>query len=299
MGREELAGASQRSIEHHYDVGNDFFALWLDTLLVYSCALYETPDLSIDEAQRAKLGYWLNEVRLAQGGRLLDIGCGWGAVLASARAAVPDVEVRGLTLSRAQLSYLQKAGLPAELKSWEHFSPTNTFSAVISLGAFEHFARNGMTHTDRVERYRAFFERCFEWLEPAGRLGLQTIALDGTSERTDRGLGRYFVEDVFPESSLPRLGEVVQAAEELFRLVRLRIDPVHYASTCRAWRRRLHENRTAATTVVGKEMVDHYSKMLFLAEREFLTGSATLYRFTFERRAHVVSSARCSDLGGC
>jgi cyclopropane-fatty-acyl-phospholipid synthase len=173
-----VTGASQQAIESHYDVGNDFYALWLDETRSYSCALWE-PAQTLEEAQLAKIDFHVQKARAPGTARVLDIGCGWGATL---RRLVETHGVRqavGLTLSRQQAAHVTAQawpGVAVAVESWADHAPTEPYDAIISVGAFEHFARLGATEAEKVEGYRAFFRRCHEWLRPGGHISLQCEA---------------------------------------------------------------------------------------------------------------------------
>jgi cyclopropane-fatty-acyl-phospholipid synthase len=292
----EVVGADRTAIEHHYDVGNDFYELWLDSSMTYSCALYQTGDESIDEAQRQKLEWHLQRLALPKGGSLLDVGCGWGSMLGCAASSDGALRLTGLTLSPAQAEVVtDRLGTRVDvvLGAWQAHRPAAPYDGIVSLGAFEHFVRAGLERPERIAGYQLFFRAASSWLGgPGRRLCLQTIALEDQEEQIGSGLGEFFTDAVFPASSLPRIGEIVDAAEPFFRLVELRADPDDYARTCRAWRRRLHAAREVAAARVGTAVVRHYRKLLLAAEMEFVTRSSTLYRLVFERRLEPVSRAR-------
>jgi cyclopropane-fatty-acyl-phospholipid synthase len=289
-------GAGQAAIEHHYDVGNDFFRIWLDESMTYSCALYARPEDTIATAQRRKLEFHRDNLALRQGDSVLDVGCGWGGMLRCLADASIDLDLTGLSLSPAQVEEAQaRLGDRATilLGAWEEHDAHATYDAIVSLGAFEHFVRPGLDRSERIQAYGQFFRACFGWLTGEGRrLSLQTIALEDQAEQIGSGLGEFFTSDVFPASSLPRIGEIVAAAEPYFRIVGLRADPDDYARTCAAWRSRLIAAREQATECSSAEVVRHYRKLLLASEVEFASRSCTLYRIAFERRAEGVSLER-------
>src|SRR5712692_2932993 len=136
-------GASSAAIQSHYDIGNDFYRLWLDRDLNYSAAMWE-PDDTLDSAQLRKVDYHISQARAEGATRVLDVGCGWGAML---RRLVETRGVRwavGLTLSNAQASWTRALGNPqieVQVESWSDHHPTGPYDAIISIGAFEHFAK--------------------------------------------------------------------------------------------------------------------------------------------------------------
>jgi cyclopropane-fatty-acyl-phospholipid synthase len=284
------AGASQGAIKHHYDVGNEFWRLWLDPTMSYSCALWEDGHArddgdTLERAQLRKLDHLLDGVRMGEGTRLLDVGCGWGGMLRRAieRGAR---EVVGLTLSEAQHEFVSSADprLSVELTGWSDYRPVEPFDAIVSVGAFEHFAKLGLTREEKVESYRHFFHRCHEWLRPGGWMSLQTIAkgdvaLDGQGLRDFS----FIVKKVFPESDLPHPADVVEAIEQRFELVRLRNDREHYVRTCEVWLERLVANREAAIEASSEDVYDVYKRYLEACIRQFSGGNAVLLRFVLRR----------------
>ena len=275
-------GASQDAIEAHYDTGNEFFGLWLDESMTYSCALWDNVE-DLDSAQKAKLRYHVKEAGIKRGDRVLDIGCGWGGLLSYLQDIGAGSTV-GLTLSQAQAEFVNKKELPntdVRLKGWEDFESDEKFDGIISIGAFEHFATRHLAREERVAIYRRFFVKCHTLLEESGRLSLQTIAC-GNMKRDD--FSRFFETEIFPESDLPSLGEIADACQCLFETVRLRNDRLDYARTMRAWHRRLWESRDAAEKVAGSKVLRRYLKYFKLAILAFeAQASMDLFRITLRR----------------
>ncbi|MFW3470093.1 class I SAM-dependent methyltransferase [Streptomyces microflavus] len=285
-------GARAEDIEFHYDVGNDFYALWLDNSLTYSAAAWdglngETGDTTVlARAQRNKLLHHLHQAALPPGGRLLDVGCGWGALLALASADDQGVEATGLTLSRAQLDHVNSLALPrvqARLEDWRAHTPDSPYDAIVSVEAFEAFAGPDLTPAQRVAAYSDFFAACHNWLTPDGMLSLQTIAFDGGVD-ADGPVGAFFADDVFPASALPRLAEITAACDPYFSLTALTSTPQDYIRTLRAWSARLLAARAPAEKTAGADTYQRYRLYLKTCELLFLRGEVTLYRIALRRR---------------
>ncbi|MFJ9655876.1 class I SAM-dependent methyltransferase [Streptomyces microflavus] len=295
-------GASAQDIEFHYDVGNDFYALWLDKSLTYSAATWndttgEVSDATaLARAQQNKLRHHLNQAALPAGGRLLDIGCGWGALLALAAEEEHANEMIGLTLSRAQLAHVNSLALPrvqARLEDWRSHTPDSLYDAIVSVEAFEAFAGPGLTATQRVALYTDFFASCHRWLAPGGMLSLQTIAFDNGVDASGP-VGAFFASDVFPASALPRLAEITAACDPFFSLTALTSAPQDYIRTLRAWSARLLAAREQAEKTVGADTYQRYRLYLKTCEVLFRRGEVTLYRITLRRRPrrlHLPSSS--------
>ncbi len=167
-------GASPEAIRQHYDVANEFYELWLDPTMCYSCALWneDEPDSMLEQAQIRKLDFHANQVLAKSSDRVLDIGCGWGAM---ARRLVNEHNVghtTGLTLSNAQAEWSFQRPDPRvdiRIESWVDHNPDASYDGIISIGAFEHFAKAEWPDEQRIAAYRLFFQKCYEWLQPGGR----------------------------------------------------------------------------------------------------------------------------------
>jgi cyclopropane-fatty-acyl-phospholipid synthase len=285
VGGNPTAGASQQAIEAHYDVGRDFYRLWLDERMVYSCGLWPAEiDDDLEAAQLAKLAWHATSAGAGPGQRVLDVGCGWGAMMRHLLDERGVGQVTGLTLSSDQADAVGTAnGMEARLEDWRDHAPTAPYDAIISIGAFEHFARQELTTAERRATYRDFFERCAAWLAPAGRLSLQTIAYEDFDSEGGP-VSSFFTDEIFPESSLPHLADVVEAAEPAFRLLAFRNDGPQYEATLRLWQRRLEANREAALQIVDRSVYRRYVRYLRASRAMFDRRITTLYRFTFEAR---------------
>lgn len=279
-------GATQAAIEHHYDVGRDFFRLWLDTRMVYSCALWPGDlDDDLEAAQLAKLEWHATAARVDSAPRVLDVGCGWGAMMSYLVAERQVGHVTGLTLSSDQCDAVAlDERTEVRLEDWRDHEPTMPYTAIVSMGAFEHFARPELSRAQRRAVYKHFFDKCALWLEEGGRLSLQTIGFD-EFDPPKGPVSSFFAEEIFPESGLPQLSDIVEAAEERFRLVTFRNDPEHYTQTLRLWQNRLETNSVQASEMVGRDVYRRYLRYLRVSRAMFERRVCTLYRMVFERKA--------------
>ncbi|NNH68339.1 class I SAM-dependent methyltransferase [Nocardia uniformis] len=274
----ERSDAAAAAIRHHYDVGNDFYRLWLDPSLSYSCGLRETPSDTLEVAQANKLRHHLDAVDARNARAVLDIGCGWGAILrelSQARGVGCSV---GLTLSTEQAEYVRAqeySSVEVRVEDWLKYEPDEPFDGIISIGAFEHFARPDDSVEQKIGVYREFFTRCREWLNPAGTLSLQTIAY---ANMTAAQADSFMQQDVFPDAELPMLAEIATATEGLFEISAVTNGRLDYAWTCSEWARRLRANQAAATELVGPEVVARYLRYLTLSAMGFRMGKLTLLR---------------------
>lgn len=278
--------AAQKAIEHHYDVGNAFYALWLDAGMSYSCAMWpeDQQDTNIDAAQLRKLDYHLTESRAIEAKRVLDIGCGWGSLVTRLTERNKKLQhAMSLTLSAEQAAHVRALGLPGvdvKRENWLDHQPEEPYDAMISIGAFEHFATPDDTVVEKRAKYRRFFEFVRNHLKRHGRLSLQTISY----LNLDRSQASTFMEkEIFPNADLPTLADIVEAAAGVMEVVHLRNDRLDYARTCEIWAKRLKANREQAVALVGTDTVKRYERYLQLSSLGFFMGKICLLRLTLQR----------------
>jgi len=296
-GPAPTGGASQAAIEHHYDVGRDFYKLWLGTRMVYSCALWpDRLDDDLDGAQVTKLAWHAAAANVDGASRVLDVGCGWGAMMQYLIAERQVGHVTGLTLSSDQVRSVPSTGrCEVRLEDWRDHQPSQPYDAIISIGALEHFSRPELNAQERRSIYRGFFAQCARWLGEGGRLSLQTIAWEDNDPATTP-ISPFFSKEIFPESTLPQLSDIVEASEKRFRLVAFRSDADHYSHTLHLWQRRLEDNKARACELVGRETWRRYLRYLRVSRAMFDRRVCTLYRMSFERRP--ASSLARQDAAG-
>ena len=237
LRRRNTPGGSRRNIRAHYDLGNDFFRLFLDETMTYSCGLFEHDDEPLEAAQRRKIRQILDKARLAPGMHLLEIGCGWGSTALTA-AREYGVRVTGLTISEEQRAWgsarIREAGLEnrvaIELCDYRH-----------ARGSYDRIVSIEMLEAVGHEYLGAYFAAVDRLLAPGGRAVIQVITLpdqryEGYLERVD-----FIQKHIFPGAVLPSLTALCEAMTRASTLVVEGLESIgpHYAPTLAAWRRRL------------------------------------------------------------
>ncbi len=275
-GRRHSRERDRAAIRHHYDVGNEFFALWLDERSQYSCAYFERPSMSLDLAQEAKLELVCRKLRLREGERLLDIGCGWGG-LAIHAARRHGARVVGVTLSHAQAEHaaraVERAGLSdrVEIREQDYRDVADgPFDKVASIGMFEHVGRSQLARYFRnVKRLLApggLFLNHGIASRPAPRRSPVEVAV----RRAVLGAGAFIPRYVFPDGELIPVSEVNLVAEreglEVRDVENLR---EHYALTLRRWVERLEARR--------KDAIALTSDATYRTWRLYMAGSANAF----------------------
>jgi cyclopropane-fatty-acyl-phospholipid synthase len=284
----ESPGASAEAIRFHYDVGNDFYRLWLDPSMTYTCALFADGEQEnkIFEAQIRKMDYHSALTAAAGCGRVLDIGCGWGGMLRRLVSEHGVGRAVGLTLSDAQAEWIRGEPDPSievRVENWMDHKPSQPYDAIVSIESMEAFARPGLSAEEKLAVYSCFFDRCHTWLRPGGRMSLQVIVY-GNSGPED--LDSFISSQIFPESDLPRLAEIAGALERRFEIISLVNDRRHYVRTLRAWLGRLRDRRAEAARLAGEETVRRYEEYLQISIVMFASGSCDLYRIALQRIDH-------------
>jgi cyclopropane-fatty-acyl-phospholipid synthase len=282
-------GASMDALAVHYELGDDFYALWLGGDMGYSSGLWtaDTPD--IDAAQDNKADYFASRLDVGPSSRVLDVGCAWGGP-AHRLAAHHGATVHGLTRSPAHAGHVNGRGVPglsAGLEGWADHEPTAPYDAIVVLEAMEHFAQDGLPAADRREIYSAFFDRCHGWLAPGGGLGLQVFCLENVGRdaaRRDTPLVRLIRERVFPEAVPPYLADLVEAWDPVFSVEVLEDQTSDYPKTLRAWRRALVANADAAAAITGADVSAMVARYLAAGEMLFRLHEWSLYRAVLRPR---------------
>jgi cyclopropane-fatty-acyl-phospholipid synthase len=285
-------GTSPRAIRHHYDLSDDFFRIWLGPDMVYSCGWWEAGNDcdSLAQAQHRKLDFFADRLGV-RGGRVLDVGCGWGSLLGRFVRVHGAASGVGLTMSPGQADFAARRNVPEVsylLQNWTDHKPDEPYDAITCIEATEHFASETLSPDEKVEVYRAFFERAASWLRPGGRMGLQLICLDNVGHAGSRaGAGPVtdlILGDIFPESMPASLSELVLGWETHFELDEFHDHPSHYQRTFRAWTLAYREQEALAQALVGPEACRSYARYFAVGEAVFRLREHSLYRVILTKR---------------
>ncbi len=279
FNRNSKAG-SRRNIHAHYDIGNNFYQLWLDPSMTYSSALFTDPAMSLQQAQQAKYQRIFDELQPAPGARLLEIGCGWGgfAELAASRGA----HVTGLTLSTEQLDYAQQrlanAGLAdsADLRLQDYRDVRGEFDGIASIEMFEAVGE---------EYWDSYFACVARSLKQGGRACIQTITIDDALfERYRRGTD-FIQQYIFPGGMLPSPSVFRHHARKHgLQVVNELAFGLDYARTLAAWHASfLHEREAVEAQGFDQRFIRTWQFYLAYCEAGFREHSIDLFQFTLEK----------------
>ncbi|KUI16270.1 SAM-dependent methyltransferase [Mycobacterium lehmannii] len=277
-------------VQAHYDLSDDFFRLFLDPTMTYSCAYFDRQrDIPLEQAQLAKMDLSLGKLGLRPGMTLLDVGCGWGSTM---RRAIEkyDVNVVGLTLSAHQAAHVQNMfdALDTErttrvlLHGWEEFD--EPVDRIVSIGAFEHFG---------YDRYDDFFAMAHRVMPDDGVMLLHTITMLTAEQIVEHGLSlsdeqasfnEFIGREIFPGGQLPAI-EMVEfhAAKMGFTVTRRQSLQLHYARTLDHWATALEAHHTEAVEIQSEEVYQRYMRYLTGCAKAFRDGYIDVNQFTMKK----------------
>ena len=266
-GRRHSLQRDREAVTYHYNVSNDFYALWLDRQMVYSCAYFSSPQGDLDAAQARKLDYICRKLRPQPGMRLLDIGCGWGGLVMHA-ARHYGLDCTGITLSQPQADLanarIAEAGLRARcrviVRDYREVDQPAGYDRIVSVGMFEHVGQSLLP---------AYMARAYSLLKPGGVFLNHGIAC---RLRSEQGIGPAFSERyVFPDGELEPISVSLRAAEDAgFEVRDVESLREHYMLTLRHWVRRLEQNHDLA--------LRHVDEVTYRVWRLYMSGSADGFR---------------------
>ncbi len=288
--RHRVAGANdvwraRRNVERHYDLTAQFYDLFLDEDRHYSCAYFETPGLSLEEAQRAKRRRIAAKLLMAPGLRVLDVGCGFGGLALYLAEIAGAGEVEGVTLSQTQIEVARQR---AQARGFTHVrfdlrdyrDLDGVYDRIVSVGMFEHVG---------PDHYDAFFGKCASLLAEDGVMLLHTIGHSSTPGVTNPWIVKY----VFPGGYLPALSEISAAVERAGLLVAdVEVLRRHYADTLGEWRQRFAARRDEARALYDERLCRMWEFYLTICEAAFRQLDAVVFQVQITRRNDVVPITR-------
>jgi cyclopropane-fatty-acyl-phospholipid synthase len=283
-GRRHSRARDAAAISHHYDVGNDFYAIVLGPAMAYSCAYFASPDQSLADAQRDKHELICRKLRLREGERLLDVGCGWGSMAIHA-AATRGVHVVGVTLSQRQADLAAKRAAEAGVADRidirvqdERDVDDGPYDAICSIGMFEHVG---------AARLSEYFAHLHALLRPQGRLLNHGISRPPGARRS-RFAPRSFIDSfVFPDGELHEVGAVVSTMQNAgFEMRDVESLREHYALTLRNWVRNLETQRDDAVRIAGEGRYRVWRLYMAAAAVNFEAGRTQIHQVLGVRSDH-------------
>ncbi|WP_316190491.1 MULTISPECIES: cyclopropane-fatty-acyl-phospholipid synthase family protein [unclassified Bradyrhizobium] len=285
FGQFNFRGRSRTNVAHHYDLDGRLYSLFLDADKQYSCAYFETPDTTLDDAQLAKKRHLAAKLLLDKSDRVLDIGCGWGG-LGLYLAETAGVEVTGVTLSTEQVQVANARAAEKSLSDRARFilqdyrDVPGPFDRIASVGMFEHVG---------VDFYETYFRRCAELLSDDGVMVLHSIGRSEGPDATNPWIAKY----IFPGGYIPALSEVLPAIERAGLLVcDIEILRLHYAETLKAWRERFMARREEAVQLYDERFARMWEFYLAASEMAFRKQNMMNFQIQLTKRQDVVPMTR-------
>jgi len=276
---------ARKNVAHHYDLDGRIYSLFLDADRQYSCAYFETPDLSLDDAQIAKRRHLAAKLLIEPGSRVLDIGSGWGG-LALYLAEMCGARVSGITLSQEQLAASQARadekglGQRVDFRLLDYRDVDGRYDRIVSVGMFEHVG---------VGYYDSYFRKCAQLLADDGVMLLHTIGRSEGPNVTNPFISKY----IFPGGYIPALSEVLAAVERSGLLVAdVEILRLHYAETLKAWRERFLAHREEVERLYDSRFVRMWEFYLAASEMSFRYSGLRVFQLQLTRREEVVPITR-------
>lgn len=274
---------ARRNVAHHYDLRTEFFRLFLDEDLQYSCAYFPSPDISLVDAQAAKKHHIIAKLAIEPGQRVLDIGSGWGG-LGLSIARETGASVKGITLSREQLSVAQERaaaeGLPVDFQFQDYRMLAEPFDRIVSVGMFEHVG---------VGYYRAYFRKITELLTDNGAALIHTIGRTTPPGATNPFIAKY----IFPGGYIPAMSEITAAIErEGLIITDVEVLRLHYAETLKAWRERFLARRKEAVDMYDERFARMWEFYLAASEASFRHDGLVVFQLQLAKRLDTLPMTR-------
>jgi cyclopropane-fatty-acyl-phospholipid synthase len=267
-------GSDQRQVEVSYDVSNEFFRLWLDEAMFYTSAVYETPDQTLEAAQRNKMRVLCDFAGVTASSKVLDIGCGWGSAMEYVAREHHCPTIHGVTLSRAQMDEINARNIPgvkAMVQDFRTYEPTEKYDALISICMIDHLCSPQESRAGKaIDIYREYFKRCWEMTTPGAKFGLQAI-LRNRVPRNKHDLTETFwvTHEIFPGGLNPRLEELITAVNPYWEVREVQTRREDYRRTTHEWRRRLRMHEAKIRAQFGDQVFVDYDRYLTCCVNNF------------------------------
>jgi cyclopropane-fatty-acyl-phospholipid synthase len=280
-----LRNRAKNNVAHHYDLDGRLYSLFLDSDKQYSCAYFERPDATLEEAQLAKKRHIAAKLLIRRGDRVLDIGSGWGG-LGLYLAEMSGANVTGVTLSTEQLRTSNARAAEKNLTHTARFlledyrDIPGPFERIVSVGMFEHVG---------LDFYDIYFKRCAELLTEDGVMVLHSIGRSDGPDVTNPWIAKY----IFPGGYIPALSEVMPAIERAGLLIcDIEILRLHYAETLKAWRERFMARRAEAVELYDERFARMWEFYLAASEMAFRKQNLMNFQIQFSKRQGIVPLTR-------
>jgi cyclopropane-fatty-acyl-phospholipid synthase len=281
-------GSSKQEVEVSYDVSNEFFRLWLDERMNYTCAVFESPDQPLEAAQLNKLRILSEFAKVTPDKRVLDIGCGWGACLEYLATTRNVKSAVGVTLSTEQAREVNARKIPGVEcvgADFRQFTHEHKFDALISICMIDHLCSpEEARHGKAIDIYRNYFKKCWELTSPGAWFGLQTI-LRNRVPRIKKDLEDvYFCTHViFPGGLNPRLEDIIQAVNPYWEVMQVNTRRQDYGRTTGEWLRRMRRSEKVIRERWGDKVFDDYDRYLSTCVRAFEMHYSSLAQYELRR----------------
>ena len=283
---ENRLGEAKRNVAHHYDLDERLYRLFLDSDRQYSCAYFEHPDQSLEDAQLAKKRHIAAKLLIEPGHNVLDIGSGWGGLALYLAEIAGAGSVKGITLSEEQLAASRRRAAERGLNQVVSFELDDyravhgRFDRIVSVGMFEHVG---------PKFYDAYFQAVARLLAAGGVTLLHTIGRTGMPDYTNPWITRY----IFPGGHLPTLSEIMPPVERAgLAVTDVEVLRLHYAETLRAWRERFLARREEATQLYDERFCRMWECYLSVAEASFRFEDVVVFQLQLAKRNDVVPLTR-------
>jgi cyclopropane-fatty-acyl-phospholipid synthase len=280
------AGRSRRNVAHHYDLDGRLYDLFLDADKQYSCAYFETPDATLEQAQLAKKRHIAAKLMVRPGDRVLDIGSGWGGLALYLAEIARAGEVTGVTLSQEQLAASRQRSLDHGLADRVRFEMRDyrkmdgRFDRIVSVGMFEHVG---------IRDYPAYFDTARRLLDDDGVMLLHSIGRTGEPDFTNPWITKY----IFPGGHLPTLSEIVPPLEHAGLVVTdIEVLRLHYAETLKAWRERFLARRAEAVALYDERFCRMWEAYLTMSEAAFRWEDVVVFQIQITKKNNVLPLTR-------